>query len=103
MGWNCRTWEAWHDRMPGKEPTLHVSGECEMPTPGYTLELRYKDPQGTNPRNLLLTLHIVGEPEGPQPEVLTWTPVTFALKTESQYETVTIIGVASAIPVRQVS
>ncbi len=34
-------WTAWINRMPGLEdgPTLHVTGDVVLPTPGYTLEL----------------------------------------------------------------
>jgi hypothetical protein len=36
------------DRGP---PTLHVTGECEFPSGGFTLELRRHEPQGFNPRD----------------------------------------------------
>ena len=73
MDWNCRGWEAWHDHMPGSPPTLHVSGECEMPSPGYTLTLTPAEPQGINPDDLILVLTAT-EPTDVQTQVLTWTP-----------------------------
>ena len=36
-----RGWTAWINAMPGPEAvrTLHISGEVDLPTPGYTVEL----------------------------------------------------------------
>ena len=34
----CSDWKAWHDRMPGSKPTLHVTGKCLFPTAGYSVE-----------------------------------------------------------------
>lgn len=35
-----RDWKAWIDTMPGvgSTPMLHVAGEVDMPTPGYSFE-----------------------------------------------------------------
>ncbi|MEZ5922472.1 MAG: hypothetical protein R3C60_14140 [Parvularculaceae bacterium] len=37
---DSREWKAWVDAMPGigSKPTLHVAGEVDMPTPGYTFD-----------------------------------------------------------------
>lgn len=101
MNWNCREWTAWHNFMPGTAPKLHVWGQCEMATPGYELELRYKEPQGSNPQDLLLTLHVVYEPDW-APDVLWWTDAKYEQETDLEYATVTIVGVASSIPVQRV-
>ena len=39
---SSRNWHAWIDAMPGigAGPTLHVTGEVELPTPGYTISWR---------------------------------------------------------------
>ena len=39
---DSRNWHAWVDVMPGPDsaPRLHVSGEVDMPTPGYVFEWR---------------------------------------------------------------
>ncbi len=36
-----RGWTAWIDAMPGPgaRPTLHISGEVDLTTPGYSVEL----------------------------------------------------------------
>lgn len=36
-----RGWTAWIDALPGPDAvrTLHISGEVDLPTPGYTVEL----------------------------------------------------------------
>lgn len=97
----CTDWQAWHDRMPGVEPTLHVTGECTCPTPGYAVELRVHEPQGINPGDLLLDL-VVTPPTDPVPDVLSPCPVTFELQTTAKYDTVTIIDVEAGIPVKDV-
>jgi hypothetical protein len=88
----CR-WIAIHDHMPGTDPqrTLRVYGSCICPTPGYVLTLRYQEPQGTNPKDLLLNLHSA-PPTGPVPDVLWPCTVEYEQTTEMEYETVTILG-----------
>jgi hypothetical protein len=56
----CGSWYAWHDRMPGTRPTLHVVGQCVFPTGGYTVELRRVE--GFNPAIYVLE-KIVHEPK----------------------------------------
>ncbi|HEX8645478.1 MAG TPA: hypothetical protein VF715_01165, partial [Thermoleophilaceae bacterium] len=51
----CDDWMAVHDHMPPGPATLRVTASCTCP-PGRTLELRRKEPQGINPRDLLLEL-----------------------------------------------
>ena len=96
-------WDAWHDRMPGKAATLHVVGTCSCPTPGYTLELKLHEPQGINPRDLLLDL-VETEPTGPEPDKITPTRVEYRGETDTRYETVSILPDGpGGIPVREVS
>ena len=100
---DCRDWKAWHDRMPGKEPTLHVTATCTFPTPGYEVRLEPFEPQGANPADYLL-LMVVSEPSGPQPEVITDVPVNYVEETEDHYDTISIQPDGPAgIPVEQVS
>ena len=96
-------WEAWHDRMPGGPATLHVTGTLSCPRPGYEVVLERHEPQGINPRDLLLRLTET-KPEGVQPEVITPVPVEYREETDASYDTVSIVpdGPAS-IPVREVS
>lgn len=37
-----RNWHAWVDRMPGPDAqvTLNISGQVDLPTPGYSVSLR---------------------------------------------------------------
>jgi hypothetical protein len=96
-------WEAWHDRMPGKPATLHVTGTCSCPTPGYALELQRHEPQGINPGDLLLRL-VEDRPTGPQPEVITPASVEYREETDARYDSVSIVPEGPAgIPVRDVS
>jgi hypothetical protein len=83
-------WKAWHDRMPGDSPTLHVRGACMCPTPGYVLTLRRHEPQGTNPQDLLLDL-VEREPSGVVPEVMTRTEVEYEESTDEKFDTVSIV------------
>lgn len=98
----CTNWYASHDRMPGREPTLHVTGDCTCPTPGYTVELTVAEPQGINPRDLLLRLELT-PPTDVVPDVQTPCPVRFDWPTTATYDTVSIIDVAAGIPVEETS
>jgi hypothetical protein len=51
----CDDWQAIHDQMPPGPATLRVTATCTCP-PGRSLELRKKEPQGINPRDLQLEL-----------------------------------------------
>jgi hypothetical protein len=85
----CRDWEAWHDRMPGSQPALHVTGRCEFPTSGYAVRLERAEPQGINPRDLLLEL-VVTPPTGPVTQVVTEVEARYDEETDAEYDTVTI-------------
>ncbi len=98
MDWNCRDWTAVHDHQPIGPLTLYVTGVCEMPTPGYTCELTVHEPQGINPKDLLLDLEMT-EPSGEQPDVVTPCDVRFEWETDTEYDTVSIIDVQLAISV----
>jgi hypothetical protein len=90
---NDCTWIAIHDHIPGIDParTLRVYGSCTCPTPGYVLTLRYKEPQGINPKDLLLEL-ISEPPTGPVPDVVWPCTVECALATDMEHDTVTVLG-----------
>ena len=98
----CRDWQAWHDRQPGATPTLHVTGACEFPTAGYSVVLRRHEPQGINPRDLLLD-RVVDAPSGPVAEVITVVEVHYREETDVAYDTVTILPDQGSVPVEQVS
>lgn len=98
---DCRNWSAWHDHQPPGPQTLHVHGECEFPTEGYTVELRKHEPQGINPRDLLLDL-IVYEPSGVVAQVITVEEVRYTEETDFEYDTVTILPDGPSIRVQDV-
>ncbi len=98
---NCRDWSAWHDHEPPGPPVLHVRGECEFPTAGYSVELRRHVPQGINPRDLLLDL-IVHEPSGPAADVITVVEARYREETDVEHDTVTILPDGPSIPVEEV-
>jgi hypothetical protein len=97
---DCYEWSAWHNRQPPGPVRLHVQGKCKFPTEGYSAELRFHEPQGINPRDLLLDL-IIREPKDPVLPVVTEVDVRYEEETDAEYETVTILGYAS-MPVQVV-
>jgi hypothetical protein len=83
-------WTAVHDFQPPGPPALHVTGVCIMPTPGYTLTLRRAEPQGFNPKILLLTL--TAEPPAEiVAQVLTLAEVVYEETTDQHYDQVSIL------------
>jgi hypothetical protein len=81
---NCTDWSAIHDFMPPGPARLTVRGKCTFPTPGYTVTLKKKVPQGINPAILLLE-KTVTPPSGPQPEVITTIDVKYEEVTNYRY------------------
>ena len=69
---------------------LVVDGWCTYPSAGWMTELRRIEPQGTNPKDLLLE-RITTVPEGYQPPVTRGIEVHFEEMTDVEYETVTIM------------
>lgn len=95
----CFTWSAVHDRQP-PGATLHVRGTCRFPTTGFTVELRRHEPQGINPRDLLLD-RIVYEPDIGG-DAITDVEVRYDEETTLEYDTVTILADGPSIPVQVV-
>jgi hypothetical protein len=81
----CRDWVA--RRGPN---VLVVDGWCTFPSAGWMTELQKMEPQGSNPKDLLLK-RVVTVPEGYQPPVVRGIEVHFEEVTEVDYETVTIV------------
>jgi hypothetical protein len=54
---NTKNWKAWQDLQPPGPPTLHATGEVET-TNSNQPHLSEANPQGTNPKILLLNLTI---------------------------------------------
>jgi hypothetical protein len=87
----CTDWYSWIDLMPGVEPTFHVTSTCEFPTTGYEVSISRHEPQGANPRDLLLDLEIK-EPTGPVTDVITPVQAEYKEPVEGQdFDTVSIL------------
>lgn len=97
---DCRNWAAWIDLQPPGPATLHVTGECEFPSGGFSVELRRHEPQGFNPRDLLLD-KIVTPPSGPVIEVITTVEARYREETAAEFDTVTILPDGPSIEVTQ--
>lgn len=80
---------------------MHVRGECEFPSAGYSVELRRKEPQGINPKDLLLE-RVVHEPSGPVAQAITVVEARYREETDFEFDTVTILPDGPSIPVQEV-
>ena len=87
---NCRDWSASHDHMPPGPKRLFVTGQCEFPTAGYSVELRPAEPQGINPKIYILE-KIVHRPTGPAADVITTVEVRYEEKTDTEYDQIQIV------------
>ncbi len=73
---STRDWYAWLNRMPPPPDDFHVSGEVLVPNPGVDVLLVPKQPQGINPKYLLMDLYLVQRP-GIWPQVQVWKPARY--------------------------
>lgn len=75
---DSRNWTAWVNAMPGPDakPTLHVTGDVDMPTPGYAFEWRegMADRSAMPVQRLMLT---ATPPDGMVAQVLTTETVSY--------------------------
>ncbi|GAB7039544.1 MULTISPECIES: hypothetical protein [Catenuloplanes] len=95
-------WTAYVNRQPPGPFTLTVTGRLQMPTPGYKVALTKTDPQGINPRDLLLDLTVT-PPSGPVIQVVTEVEVVYRERTDAGYDTVTIQPDGPTVKVEEVS
>ncbi len=86
--------------MPGGPATLIVSGVCRFPDDRYKVILRRREPQGINPKDLLLELIVTEEPDWEEME--STLEVRYEEQTDFEYETVTILPDGAVIPVKEV-
>jgi hypothetical protein len=98
----CSEWDAWHDHMPGGPATLIVSGACKFPDDRYKVVLRRREPQGINPKDLLLELIGTEERSGTELVEETALEVRYEEQTDFEYDTVTILPDGAVIPVKEV-
>ncbi|WP_428027968.1 hypothetical protein [Altererythrobacter sp.] len=73
-----RNWHAWIDRMPGpgSKPTLNITGEVDLPTPGYSVSLTAGPADRAMPPGLRFRLE-AKSPDGMVPQVVTPTEVRY--------------------------
>jgi hypothetical protein len=96
----CHDWTAVYDNEPPGPGVLRVRGICTFPSAGFSVELRRHEPQGINPRDLLLD-RIVHPSTGEMTPVFTDVDVEVTYIDESvDYETVTILPDGPSIAVR---
>lgn len=94
----CHDWTAVHSHEPPGPSVLTVRGTCRFDTAGYSVQLRRREPQGINPRDLLLD-RILHPPTGPVAQVVTEVTVSYSEETEFGYQTVTILPDGASITV----
>ena len=97
----CRDWEAWHDRMPGKPATLRVTGTCTVPQLGYTCELEEDGEKPTSGTRLALRRRLT--PPENAPWVMSECTCRFERETEASYSHVLIIPDNVTIDVKETS
>ena len=76
--YKARDFKAWIDTMPGPgaRPTLHITGEVDMPTPGYSVKLVAGPADRMQPPGWRFQLD-AKKPNGMVTQVITPTPVRF--------------------------
>lgn len=95
----CGDWNAWSDRMPGKKPTLHVTGLCTFPTGGYKVSLKRAVPPGINLKILVLKLRII-KPTGVVTQQITKQQAIFTEQTNQVFTDVQIDPDNVTVPVK---
>jgi len=88
-GTQTRDWYSWNDLRPPLPDYFHLTGEVYVANPGVDPLLVTAEPQGINPRVLLLDLYLC-QKSGIWPQVLVWKPVRFEKKISEGYEQVVI-------------
>ena len=83
----CKDWRALQPQGAGK---LMVRGWCTYPNSGWTMELRRKEPQGSDPADLVLE-RVEGYKEGYPSRVVKAIEAEYVEETETEYDTVTIL------------
>ena len=75
---SSRNWYAWIDRVAENEPRLVISGEVDLPTPGYKVEWRSGIRDRSQPPAQRLSISFT-PPEGTVIQVITPTEVSFTM------------------------
>lgn len=83
-------WYAWVNALPPGPKSFHVTGVVYAPTPGYDASLIPANPQGVNPKDLILDLRLQPRP-GVWPQVITPISVRYDIEDYAgNYESVQV-------------
>lgn len=99
-----RWWYAWHDWMPGSKPTLFVTGELTLVSPGYRVRLEKHDPQDEGEETLVLDLLIeASESSGDEAKTTEGIQeVRYEEQTNTSYQDIMIVS-RTRVPVQKTS
>ena len=75
---DSRNWHAWIDRIGEDEPRLNITGEVDLPTPGYQVEWQPGISDRRNPPAQRISISFA-PPEGIVAQVITPTEVSFTM------------------------
>ena len=89
-GGECSNFRAYYNLEPGAEPVLYVTGQCTFRTTGYRVELRRAEPQGINPKILILE-KLVTPPSGFTAPAIWTLDVRYEEQTRTRYSQVHIV------------
>ena len=97
-------WYAWHDWMPGSEPTLFVTGELTLVSPGYRARLEKHDPQDEGEGTLVLDLYIEASESSGDEAITTQEiqEVRYEEQTNTPYQDIMIVS-RTRVPVQKTS
>ena len=84
----CNHWKAWQNLQPGTAPpTLHITGSCEFPTAGYSVELvPVETKKSAAHPQIYVVMRVVHKPEGMAAQVIAEVPVDYKVETPSKYK-----------------
>ncbi|WP_338446028.1 hypothetical protein V5F89_12855 [Pelagerythrobacter marensis] len=93
---DSRNWHAWVDRMPGpgSKATLNISGEVDLPTPGYSVSLRAGPADRAMPPGQRFALEAT-PPDGMVAQVVTPTEVRYRAPADYPHYREIIVGCGS--------
>lgn len=85
----CEGWKAWVSHSASGPAILHVTAECQLPTPGHKVELVPDPKQGSDPTVFVLN-EVVHPPQGMVAQVITPYQLHYKKKTRKTYKQVLI-------------
>lgn len=85
----CEGWKAWRAQSSSGSAILHVTAECQLPTPGHRVEILPDTKQGGDPSVFVLN-EVVHPPEGVVAQVITPYKLHYKKKIRKLYKDVLI-------------